>query len=314
MLSIKKISLNDDIVWNDLPEDSQTATFFQSQQWLVLWCKYFAKKPDILGVYNQDKLVGIAPLLIKKQKARLLGLPPVLGSELVSDYGDIIAYRGKEKAVWQTVIRHLQVNKTQMELNFIREDSVSLRILESLGGRAEEVDVAPLLNLPSTWDEYLSQLSRHNRHELRRKIRRLETAGAFKICHEGGVAEGDEFFRLMKISGEDKRSFLSPAMSRFFREAMSVFSAKKMLSICFLKIKGENIAAVLSFVYRNDVLLYNSGFNPQFYKLAPGLILTAYLIKQSIEKGRKRFDFLRGGERYKYDLGGEDRKLYKIII
>ena len=191
---------------------------------------------------------------------------------------------------------------------------MSFGILESLGGKAEEVDVAPFLNLPASWDEYLFQLGRHDRHELRRKIRRLEKAGAFKICHEGGVAEGDEFFRLMKISGEDKRSFLSPDMTRFFQDVISVFSPKKMLSLCFLKIKGENIAAVLSFVYRNDVLLYNSGFNPQFYKLAPGLILTAYLIKQSIENGIKRFDFLRGGERYKYNLGGKDRKLYKIIF
>ena len=73
-----------------------------------------------------------------------------------------------------------------------------------------------------------------------------------------------------------------------------------------------NIAVTLSFHYQDEVLLYNSGFDPEYGYLSAGLLLTADLIKQAIEQNKKIFDFLRGNERYKYDLGGKERNLYKI--
>ena len=39
-----------------------------------------------------------------------------------------------------------------------------------------------------------------------------------------------------------------------------------------------------------------------------------FLLKKSIEKKIEIFDFLRGNERYKYDLGAKDKLLYKVII
>ena len=74
------------------------------------------------------------------------------------------------------------------------------------------------------------------------------------------------------------------------------------------------IAAVIVFLFNNQMLLYNSGFDPQYQSISPGLILKSYMIKQAIEEGKSRFDFLRGGERYKYDLGGKERKLYKVTL
>jgi len=44
------------------------------------------------------------------------------------------------------------------------------------------------------------------------------------------------------------------------------------------------------------------------------LLLHAYKIKDAIEKRKKTYDFMRGTERYKYDLGGKDMKLYKIEL
>ena len=36
--------------------------------------------------------------------------------------------------------------------------------------------------------------------------------------------------------------------------------------------------------------------------------------KDAIESGKKKYDFLRGGERYKYELGAKDLQLYKIEV
>jgi hypothetical protein len=43
-------------------------------------------------------------------------------------------------------------------------------------------------------------------------------------------------------------------------------------------------------------------------------LLKAFCIQEAIEGGKARFDFLRGREPYKYDLGGVDTPLYRVRI
>jgi CelD/BcsL family acetyltransferase involved in cellulose biosynthesis len=40
----------------------------------------------------------------------------------------------------------------------------------------------------------------------------------------------------------------------------------------------------------------------------------ALLIKDAIEIGRTAVDFMRGDESYKYDLGGQDRKVCRMVL
>lgn len=324
MISCRKINIEDNKGWLELMKNSKTATFFQTKEWISLWIQHFVPEKQkeeviILGVYDSEELISIAPLYLKDNKVQFLAVTEVLGNELVSDFGDIIAVSGKEREVWEAVLTWYRgkgegERGKGSELNFIREDSVSFGILKDMGGIIEEVDTAPYIELPKSWDEYLLSLNRHNRHELRRKIRRLEEEGAFKVCTEGEPTDIKEFFRLMVLSNEQKRNFLSNKMREFFQDIFNTFWTKKMLNLCFLKLKGENIAAVLLFEYKNELLLYNSGFDPKYAKFSPGLLLKAYVVKQAIEEGKGRFDFLRGGERYKYDLGAVNRRLYNVTF
>ena len=47
-------------------------------------------------------------------------------------------------------------------------------------------------------------------------------------------------------------------------------------------------------------------------RLAVGLLNHAYNIQRSIEQGLRVFDFMRGDESYKYHLGGQDRRLFRV--
>lgn len=190
-----------------------------------------------------------------------------------------------------------------------------------MGGKIEESDVSPYIELPNTWEEYLTSLDRHDRHELRRKIKRLEEEGAFKVCHampagrqDGEPSDIDEFFRLMSLSNDQKRDFLTREMKSFFRDIFATFWPKKLMYLCFMKLDRVNIAASLLFDFRGEILLYNSGYDPAYGKLSPGFLLKAFLIRNAIEEKKKKFDFLRGSERYKYDLGGKEQKLYTLTL
>jgi CelD/BcsL family acetyltransferase involved in cellulose biosynthesis len=70
----------------------------------------------------------------------------------------------------------------------------------------------------------------------------------------------------------------------------------------------------LCFDYNNDIYLYNSAYDPAYSSLSVSLLLKVFNIRDAVENGKKRFDFLSGDEPYKYDLGGHDVPLYRCLI
>ncbi len=314
-LSIKQINIDDELDWSSLTESSSTANFFQTKDWLNLWMKYWGEngKAVVYAVFDKNVLVGIAPFQIT-DKINILGVPDSSVNGSLSDFGDIIVKTSYEFIVWKEVLAKFKVQsqKLKVELNYIREESPSFKVLQDLGGKVEEMEVSPCIDLPKTWDEYLSTLDRHDRHEIRRKIRKAAETGVIKVCDEINTQNIDDFFQLMIASNENKRNFLSENMKTFFNEVIMSLGSKKLLTLCFLRYNNANIAGILLLYQKNEILLYNSGFDPKYSFLSPGLILNAYSIKQAIEKGKDKFDFLRGNEKYKYDLGGVKRNLFKI--
>jgi CelD/BcsL family acetyltransferase involved in cellulose biosynthesis len=62
------------------------------------------------------------------------------------------------------------------------------------------------------------------------------------------------------------------------------------------------------------MFLYNSGFDPQYESLSVGLLSKVLGIQESIREGKKKFDFLKGGEVYKERLGGHEIPLHRCRI
>ncbi|HUX48276.1 MAG TPA: GNAT family N-acetyltransferase, partial [Dehalococcoidia bacterium] len=73
-------------------------------------------------------------------------------------------------------------------------------------------------------------------------------------------------------------------------------------------------AMTMGFDYNGSHYLYNSAYDPQFNHLSVGLLCKILCLKESIEKGRKKWNFLKGGEPYKYQLGGQEVPLYSCQI
>jgi len=60
--------------------------------------------------------------------------------------------------------------------------------------------------------------------------------------------------------------------------------------------------------------LYNSGFAPERAALSPGLVLLSHVIRDTIARGRARFDFLRGEERYKLEFEPRLEDVHRVVI
>ena len=87
-----------------------------------------------------------------------------------------------------------------------------------------------------------------------------------------------------------------------------------LLRLGILKLDARPVATTMCFDYNDTVYLYNSGYDPQYRSLSVGLISKILCIKDSIERGRNKFDFLKGAEAYKYRLGGEEIPLHGCQI
>lgn len=124
----------------------------------------------------------------------------------------------------------------------------------------------------------------------------------------------EEFVRLHRLSDASKNQFMTQQMKVFFKELLSLPIPGWQQKLAFLSIKDKPVASVFYFENERAVLLYNSGYDPEQKYYSAGLLLTAYLIRKSIENHKEKFDFLRGSERYKYDLGGKDERLYQFIF
>jgi len=298
--------------------------FFQSYFYLKSFSDSFCDEDDlvVLGVWDDKEVVGYGVFEKVEDGVVLLGMKKVLGGEEVSDYGDVVI-EGDERvwrAGWERILEWFRGNGfCEVVINNLREDSVSYQVFKGgVVGMEIDLDVcelAPYIDLQKNWDNYLNFLERKKRKEIRRKIRRLEEVNSFSSCSEKTArSDFEEFILLHRLSDTNKKKFMTERMKEFFWKLIEVEKPEWEVSICFLSVEGKRVASLLSFENETEILLYNSGYDPKYDYYSVGFLLVAFKIKRAIEEGKKVFDFMRGEERYKYDLGGKDKKLYRVEI
>jgi len=192
---------------------------------------------------------------------------------------------------------------------------VFVRALGSVGIDAEpkEHESAAVLHLPATFDDYMAAIGKKERHEIRRKGRRLsEESGELAVVSSDlpGPALVD-FFRLHQQAAGNKGTFMTSQMVAFFSELL------KMPGWQLDALRGgqgQMLAAVFGYTDSDGFYLYNSAYETRLHRLAPGLVLLNRLIERSIDAGHHVFDFLKGDETYKYRMGAEPRPLFEMEV
>lgn len=309
--------------WTALVERSGTRSVFLTWQWQTAWADAFAADGAVTVLKVTDDagaFAGALPLYVDAP-----GQVRIVGGVDVSDYLDLIAARGQEREIWDALLHHRAGEPAVWDLHGIRAASPTVTLLpdlaEALGLTAslEREERCPVVGLPASWDEYLARLGSHDRHELRRKTRRLERElpGA-SVRSVTGPGDWDiamtEFLTLHRRSKVGKARFMNEHMERFFRESTHALARAGWARLWFLDWNGSPVAAFLCLEYGTTVGLYNSGFDPAHARLAPGIVLLAHVIRDAIDRGVPTFDFLRGEEPYKYAFGATAEDLFNIRV
>jgi CelD/BcsL family acetyltransferase involved in cellulose biosynthesis len=309
--------------WKELEERAAEDNIFLTYLWQHSWWQDLGEgQLDLVTFREHGRLVGLAPTYREK----VGGFPAVRfgGGLEVSDYLGILVERGHESAVGRAFLEHcLESPGLVMDFHFLRSDGVTVRLLTAAARdldrryQLEDEEVSPRIELSGDWEAYLSSLGKKDRHELRRKRRRLEHAGGWSIVESQPETLADDlesFFELHSKSSHAKEDFLTEEVKTFFRHICFHLQEAGWLSLRSLHFQGQAAAAVLGFVYRGKLLLYNSGYDPAANALSPGFVMMTEEVRLAIEQGMSEVDFLRGNEKYKYDLGARDRQLVHLTV
>ena len=307
--------------WQDNDYGLNWDNFFVLPPWLRVWQQVFAPEARsfFLAGWQEGRVIGVAPLMLEGHTASIIGSPDVC------DYADFIVAPGKGTDLCVALIDELKQRKVEvLNLESVRPDSVVMTSMQQAAKQrgcnisCTEDEITLERDLPATWEEYLQILNSKQRHEVRRKLRRLEEAGTvnYRFIDDVASVPGfmDIFLRQFTESRTDKAAFMTAEMEKFFRSMANAIFEGGLLRLSVLELDNSPVATLIAFDYNDVIYLYNSGYDPAYSSLSVGVLSKALCIKDSIERGKKRFDFLKGDEQYKYHLGGQEVQLYKCQV
>ena len=321
-ITVKKATFTEvEMLWQEYGTIWKWQDPFVTPPWLYSWWSAFGGdfEPFLLVISEGESPLGFAPLIVRDGFARFMG------SGDLCDTGDFIISPGREELFFRTLLNFLESEGVyHLVLEPVRPDSLVCLSLIQLATTAHwHATCAPhgaslQMALPATWEHYLNNLDRKQRHEVRRKLRRLREAGvveqrSIRTPEETGVAM-DLFLQLFRQSRSDKDTFMTEQREGFFRTLADELAKVHMLNLLWLTIDNEPAAVVFCVENRETVYLYNNGFDPRFREFSIGIVSKLITIRSSIETGQQVYDFLNGRERYKYHLGGTEVPLSTCTI
>jgi CelD/BcsL family acetyltransferase involved in cellulose biosynthesis len=306
---------------NDSRQKLNWSSPFVLPEWMQAWLRVFGTgiETRIRVVKEGENVLGIAPLMLLDSTALFIG------NTDVCDYLDFIITTGREKEFFEIILNDLRKDDIKrLDLQHVRPDSTVLTSLaplaqkQGLGVETVKDNVSFEMDLPASFEEYLESLSTKQRHEVRRKLRRLNEEGNidFRIVSDGVAVRTtmEIFFKMFVESRRDKADFMTEKMASYFRLLADTMAGAGLLKLGVLELDGRPLAAIMCFDYRDCIYLYNSGYDPDYVSLSAGLLSKVLAIRDSIEKGKKKFDFLKGAEIYKSFLGGREVPLFRCQI
>jgi CelD/BcsL family acetyltransferase involved in cellulose biosynthesis len=330
---VEDFSALDPAEWNSLLAESATDAPFLRYEYLQTWwaTRGGGEWPDstalaVVTARRDGRLAGLAPLFFAPNRDGESALL-LLGSIEISDLLDLIVRPADLPAFGAGLLdflTRLPFPWQTLDLHNLPETSPSLPALQSAAAQRgwtchiEKTYHSPAIPLPGDFEIYLASIDKKQRHEIRRKMRRVEESGQavrWYIVSETDSLEAEiEAFLDLMAHDPQKAAFLTPPMREQMRRACQAAFAHGWLQLAFLEVDGQKAAAYLNFDYRNRIWVYNSGLDRAFLSLSPGWVLLGHLLQWANENQRTEFDFLRGDEEYKYRFGAVDRFLVHARI
>jgi CelD/BcsL family acetyltransferase involved in cellulose biosynthesis len=317
--------------WNELLKESVMDSPFLRHEYQRAWWDHRGggewpqARLVLVSARDGDILVGIAPLFVAEHDGRDSLM--LIGSIEISDYLDLIVPWNDHArfvgGLLDFLTSSLAGDWSALDWYNLLDSSPTLAALRDESARRgwthhEEIhQPTPRIPLNGDFDEYLQRVEKKQRHEIRRKLRRAEESGLgvrwFISDMQDPEAEIDAFLKLMQ-DDPNKARFLQEPMRTQMRAIIRAAHEGGWLRLAFLEVDGQRAAAALNFDYGGKLWGYNAGVNHAYMDLSPGWVLLSRVIQWCCENKRAEFDFMRGGEEYKYRFGGVNQHVMRVSV
>lgn len=325
--------------WEQLMAEDPAATLFHSARFLRVWCCHLQGRCDLRlrFVRRQGTVIGVVPE-VREPGPDDRPIARFAGGQIVTDYRGPVARPADRQPVVDAWLGALaeEHDWSVVVAGGLAEDAGWHDLLAGRAARhGFSVDgphpdgVCPRIDLTGGWDAYLRRISSKQRHEIRRKARKLSReAGMAKVVD---VDKADlpvaleAFIALHRTAPGDKGTFFDdPATVGFFEGLADEFGADGTLRLHRLDVNDSPAALTVSLVQApagdrgtqgaREWGLYNSAYARELGSLAPGMVLTGELLRLAAGEGCQTMDLLRGDEPYKYRFGAVDRRLARVVL
>ncbi|MFA7307269.1 MAG: GNAT family N-acetyltransferase [Hyphomicrobium sp.] len=307
--------------WNELFERSaRSIHVFQSFNFCWHWANTFLEQESdksgprlaILTARHNGRLVMIWPLVSE----RAHGITEVYWmGEPVAQYGDALIDPSCDSAeVLRAGLEFLRKNLSSdvLRLRRVRADANIAPLMNAIGARIADTQVAPYMNLASAKDfatfeeQSFSAKMRRNR---RRLTKRLEEKGPLEFLRLHG---GDEagVFAAHAIAVKNRwlkdRGLVSSALNdertlRFFHDVAASKDKPVSCVVSVLKTGGEAAAFEISFTCKGRLVVHVMAFELAFEKAGVGVLLLEQNLKQGYAEKLDVYDMMAPGDAYKMD-------------
>lgn len=303
--------------WRALLRNSHAASIFQSPDWLIPWWRHFAPgELACVALWRDKELAGFAPLYKEASSGRLLPL----GISL-SDYLDLLIASDMAAPLLRALEAEMARTAGPAEICFPDVPpgaSVLLMSSQALAKSEAAGQVAPAL-LFGPAENPLQNVPAHQRQNLRTAENRATRRGCAVVAVE--LKDFPRFVNdVMRLHAARRRDVGEQGLEKdarvlpFFIEAFSALAAEGLLRVYGLTCEGRLVGGYIGFLHRQVASYYFGGFDPTYSFQSPGTILIGHAMRRAAAEGAGIFDFLRGGERYKYACGAIDRQLLSISL
>jgi FemAB-related protein (PEP-CTERM system-associated) len=279
--------------WDAYVQRAEMATFFHRAGWKTVLEKAFGHNTHFLYALDDGEIVGILPLA--QVKSVLFG--NTLSSLPFCVYGGIVA-------------DNEQVAQTLRQQACRLADSLGVGALE-LRNRQAGNSNWPVKDLYYTFRKAIDPDDEVNLKAIPNRQRAMVRKG----IEEGLLSEwADTTERLFRVYAESVRNLGTPVFSsKYLRMLQEVFGSD--CSVLMITHKGRDVAAVMSFYFRDEVIPYYGG-STAAARLLKGVNHLMYweLMRRSREQGYRLFDFGRskagtGPFSFKKNFGFEPQPL-----
>ena len=313
--------------WERLLATNPTASAFSNravhEAW---WIGYGAESTDIsLAVYDAaGALFAYLPLMLRPDGVRYLGATYHI------DYATVlIDLNNVEMATAATdaLVAHLFADATALDLRRLRRaDRAHALLMSALAANTTRTatttieEPAPAIDLTNitTFDGHLERIDKKDRHEIRRKVRRGEGAGVTISAKPHAVDDLAEFIKLHRarwghhgLFTEDEKGVRDEA---FMRELFERAPKELITIIVARNLEFGAFAAGLFLRDATGLRYWNAGGELAARSLSPGILLFAHGLQMAIAERKQTFDFLRGNESYKYEVGAADVDVLMVTV